>query len=207
MRLLLIILFVFFLSFVKAQIDQNAQIEIKSLNADSDQVSKYSKFEIGFELPGKLKKSIDDYLYSPPYNRAGVNPFVSWDLDVKATFTHRKSRETHEAIGFYYREMKRNIKGNSWIDENTKHPIRVRFAPPKIGEWIVKIEVFVEGNPTYSSQNLTFNVIDSSNKGYIKIHENGKYLERGGEIVVPTGVNLPFPYVNNNLLYSQDRDE
>lgn len=183
------------------------RIEIKVLSGDVESVSKFEKFELGFALPKDLKQSVDDYLYSPRFNRSGINPFVSWELDVTATFTHSQTGETYSVDGFYYREMKRNIKGNNWIDENTAYPMRIRFAPPKDGNWTVQVSVKVKNQKKYESQLLTFNAIDSDKKGYVKVHENGQYLQRNGKVIIPTGNNIPFPYVNNNLLYSKKKNE
>lgn len=189
-----------------AQYRPYENIDLVVVNGEPESIKKYSKFELGFSLPVELKKSIDDYLYSPKFNRAGINPFVSWDLDVTATFSHRTSGKNFSVDGFYYREMKRNLVSNTWTDENTQYPIRIRFSPPNVGNWTVKVIVKVKGMDKYESQTLTFNVIDSNNKGYVQVHENGRYLERGGEVIIPTGNNIPLPYVKNNLLYSK-RDE
>jgi hypothetical protein len=183
------------------------RIDLKVLSGQTEKVAKYSKFELGFALPTNLKKAIDDYLYSPRFNRSGINPFVSWDLDVTATFSHRTTGEVHTVDGFYYREMKRDVKGNTWTDENTPYPMRIRFAPSQIGNWTVKVEVKVKGEKKYESNTLTFTTIDSDKKGYVEVHENGRYLKRDGKVIVPTGNNIPFPYVNNNLLYSKKKHE
>lgn len=182
-------------------------VDLKVLDGKLDQAAKLEKLELGFALPSALKKSIDDYLYSPEFNRAGINPFVSWDLDVEATFYHRASGGKYTISGFYYREMKRNIKRNTWEDENTPYPIRIRFAPPKTGQWTVQVDVQVKGKKKYESQPLSVNVVDSDNKGYVGVHENDKYLVRDGQVIVPTGNNLLAPYVNNNLIYSKKPDE
>ncbi|PHR48830.1 MAG: hypothetical protein COA32_05030 [Fluviicola sp.] len=183
------------------------RIDLKVLSSHSEKVAKYSKLELGFALPADLKKAVDDYLHSPRFNRSGINPFVSWDLDVTATFSHRTTGEVHNVDGFYYREMKRNIQGNNWTDENTAYPIRIRFAPPQTGNWTVKVEVKVKGEKKYESEMLTFTAADSDKKGYVEVHENGRYLKRGGKVIVPTGNNIPFPYVNNNLFYSKKKHE
>jgi hypothetical protein len=201
---LLIFLFVFS---SQAQEIPFERVDLKVIDGQPEKVAKYSKFELGFALPENLKKSIDDYLYSPKFKRSGINPFVSWDLDVEATFYHRSSGSKIKVDGFYYREMKRNLKGNTWIDENTPYPMRIRFAPPKTGDWTVYVEIKVRGKKKYESQLLTFNVVDSENKGYVEVHENGKYLKRDGKVIIPTGNNIPLPYVNNNLLYSQKKNE
>lgn len=183
------------------------RIDLKVMSGNIEKVAKLDKFELGFALPKDLKQSVDDYLYSPRFNRSGINPFVSWDLDVKATFFHQTSGKKYSVDGFYYREMKRNINGNNWIDENTPYPIRIRFAPPTTGQWTVQVEIKVKGKKKYESQTLSFTVVDSENKGYVKVHENDKYLERDGKIIIPTGNNFPAPYVNNNLIYSKNPDE
>jgi len=201
---LLIFLFVFS---SRAQEILFERVDLEVIEGKAEKVPKYSKFELGFTLPEDLKKSIDDYLYSPKFNRSGVNPFVSWELDVEATFYHRSSGSKYKVDGFYYREMSRNLDQNNWIDKNTPYPVRIRFAPPRTGHWTAYIEIKVKGKKKYESQLLTFNVVDSENKGYVEVHENGKYLKRDSELIIPTGNNFPLPYVNNNLIYSQKKHE
>jgi hypothetical protein len=201
---LLIFLFVFTSN---AQEILFERIDVKVLSGDVERVSKLEKFELGFSLPPDLKQSVDDYLYSPRFNRSGINPFVSWELDVTATFTHGESGEVYAVDGFYYREMTRNIKGNNWVDENTAYPIRIRFSPPQIGNWTVQVSVKVKNQKKYESQLLSFNTVESDKGGYVKVCENGKYFQRDGKVIIPTGNNIPFPYVNNNLFYSKKKNE
>lgn len=204
----LIFLFFFLVAFSSfSQMIPLEKIDLKIIHGEPEKVAKYSKFELGFALPPELKKSVDDYLYSSKFNRSGINPFVSWDLEVVATFSHRKTQQRFEVDGFYYCEMERDLKSNTWIDENTPYPIRIRFSPPKTGDWTVQVDVFVKGEKKYDSQILYFKTVDSDKKGYVEIHEGGRYLKRGTDIIIPTGNNIPLPSVNNNLFYSKKKHE
>lgn len=203
-----IFILVFFIIFSStAQESSFEHIDLKILSGPSEKVAKYSKFELGFALPEDVKKAIDNYINSPRFDRSGLNPFVSWDLDVTATFSHNATGEVQIVDGFYYREMKRNIEDNKWTDENTAYPMRIRFAPSKVGNWTVKVAVMVKGEKKYESEVLTFTTIDSDKEGYVEVHENGRYLKREGKVIIPTGNNIPFPYVNNNLFYSKKKHE
>ncbi|MDX1651219.1 MAG: hypothetical protein R3277_01930 [Brumimicrobium sp.] len=204
----LIVLFLFFYHCAPAQ-SSSADLlpEVLALNIiepAENKIEKLGKFETGFNLPKTLKNQIDDYLFGRPHKRGGINPFVSWDLDVQARFVHLQSGKIHDVTGFFYRAMKRDLKSGQWEEAENNYPVRIRFAPPLEGKWKMDVKVIVKGKETYHSESLYFEVLSSENKGYVRMHKDKQFFERDGEIIYPTGTNLPFPIVDNNMFYSKN---
>ncbi|HLW30491.1 MAG TPA: hypothetical protein VKX29_06510 [Brumimicrobium sp.] len=199
------LIFVFIPFFILSQNQPN--IDFEFINQDSNSISKNARLELGLTLPDSILGKIGDYLRGRPHKRTGLNPFVSWDVDVKAHFKHLSGEEEFTSIGFWYTEMERNLDANRWDDLKTNLPFRVRYAPTHLGEWEVVIQVDIKGQPTYFSSAKHFQVVDSQFKGHVTLNKEAQYLEREGKIIVPTGVNLPFPYNKNNLLYSLNKEE
>lgn len=172
----------------------------------SEKILKNRTMEIGVLPNGETMKAIQTYLNGQPHRRKGLNPFVSWDIDIMAIFTHASTKEQYKKIGFWYTEIERDHLNSHWNQKSTDLPFRIRFAPPRTGKWNVAITAKVN-NQIIDLGPIDFNVEESKFKGHVGIHSSKRYLERDGQIIMPTGVNLPYPYVNNNLLYSQQRDE
>lgn len=124
---------------------ENPPLEYQLINQESTAVEKNSRLELGFILPDSIMKSIHLYLDGKPHKRRGLNPFVSWDVDIKVTFEHISTARTSSAIGFWYTEVDRNLKTNKWDYQSTELPFRIRFSPSLLGEWKVKINVFIHG--------------------------------------------------------------
>jgi hypothetical protein len=200
--ILLILSFPFF-SYAQNQ----ANIEFEFMNQDSKNISQNARLELGLTLPDSVLSRIEDYLRGRPHQRIGLNPFVSWDVDIKAEFKYLSGDEEFTAIGFWYAEMERDFKANKWKDLKTDLPFRVRYAPTYLGDWEVSLQVNIKGEPFYSSAPKQFHVVESQNKGHVALNPETQYLERDGKTIMPTGVNLPFPSNKNNLMYTFDKDE
>ncbi|HZH85933.1 MAG TPA: hypothetical protein VFD77_01365 [Brumimicrobium sp.] len=204
MRILLF-LFVGLPFLILSQNQSNIDFEI--LDQDAQEVSQNGRLELGLTLPDSVLNAIEDYLRGRPHQRKGINPFVSWDIDIKAHFKHLSGEEEFTAIGFWYAEMERDYGANIWKDLRTHLPFRVRYAPSRLGDWEVRLQVDIKGEPTYFSGVKQFRVVESQYKGHVTLDSATQYLERDGEIIIPTGVNLPFPTNKNNLAYSLDKEE
>jgi hypothetical protein len=150
----------------------------------------YEKLELGIALPPDILAKVNNYLTGTP--GATLNPFVEWDLRIIADFTHVPTGFTKSVDAFYFRNMQHG-NNNSWVDAGTGYPFRVRYSPPKTGQWQCSIRVIVGGNPAILSETFPFNVISSSNPGYATIHANKNQFVRGGSLFYPLGTNLPFP--------------
>ena len=186
---------------------ENPPLEYQLINQESTAVEKNSRLELGFILPDSIMKSIHLYLDGKPHKRRGLNPFVSWDVDIKVTFEHISTARASSAIGFWYTEVDRNLKTNKWDYQSTELPFRIRFSPSLLGEWKVKINVFIHGQLAYELKEKMFKVLPSNYKGLVSINDTTQYLQRDHETIIPTGVNLPYPTHKNNLVYSQDPEE
>src|SRR5690554_6376499 len=100
------LIFVFIPFFILSQNQPN--IDFEFINQDSNSISKNARLELGLTLPDSILGKIGDYLRGMPHKRTGLNPFVSWTVDVKAHFKHLSGEEEFTSIGFWYTEMERN---------------------------------------------------------------------------------------------------
>lgn len=201
--ILFILVFLPFLAFSQHQ----TNIDFEFLNQDSQDVKQNARLELGLTLPDSVLQLIEEYLGGEPHNRGGLNPFVSWDIDVKAHFKFLSGSEEFTAIGFWYTKIERNSSYNRWNQMHTKLPYRVRYAPSEIGTWEVYVQVDIKGIPTYSTDAVKFTVVKSATKGHVTYNKDTEYLEREGKTILPIGLNLPFPSNKNNLMYSMDKEE
>ncbi|PKR81472.1 hypothetical protein CW751_05310 [Brumimicrobium salinarum] len=187
---------------------QNVQeLNFIFINQNTQHVGKNEKLELGLSLPDSILRQITQYLRSRPHQRTGLNPFVEWDVNIKANFTHINSGEKYTAYGFWYTEMERDMNLNRWKDLDTDLPFRVRFAPTETGKWNVELEVFIKQELFYSTPSKEFEVVNSDAKGYVTLNKETQYLERDGKTIIPTGVNIPMPSNKNNLDYSLTPEE
>lgn len=180
-----------------------AVMNYTSLNS----VLRYEKLELGVQLPQVILDKVNNFVHEIPIaNHQKLNPFIDRELKVQAVFSHTSGLQK-SIDGFYFREMSRDIQNNEWDDLGTNYPFRIRFAPPQNGNWKCTVKIFVNEQLAYESVLMNFTVIESGNKGYVRVHANEKNLMHGNEIIYPVGQNLPFPYDYDNLLYSGNPNE
>ncbi|RYM35899.1 hypothetical protein ERX46_02595 [Brumimicrobium glaciale] len=189
------------------QLDSPKIIDFEFINQEKSAVPKNSRLELGVTLPDSILELIQVYMDGIPNQREGLNPFMSWDIDVKAHFTHIKSQSKFAAIGFWFTDVERNQEKNKWIQLETDHQFRIRYAPTNIGEYRVHISVLINKKLAYVSDEDFFTVVDSDFKGFVSLNDSTEYLQRDGETIIPTGINLSFPSNNNNLIYSLSKTE
>lgn len=198
----LTILFCLFLSSTIS----SAQLWKSKVMTEADEIQQNRRLEIGVQPDDRTMELIRTFLEGNPHQRKGLNPFVSWDINIEATFTYRETGEKFPGIGFWYTDIQRDPQNGHWKQLATEMPFRIRFAPPKPGEWMVSINAHKPGEKVEIGT-LFFTVVSSEFSGHVQIDASNKYLTRDDQVIIPTGINLPFPYVNNNLMYSQQRDE
>lgn len=185
-------------------------LEVKVLNYDNlEAVEKLRKFELGVSLPQDTEHRIDSFIRKTGSPFLHLNPFVEWDVDVEAVFTHSKSKQRIIVDGFYTREYLR-VEGSKvledgrlimddWVDIDSLpggknlYPFRIRFAPPKTGEWTVEVQLKVRDEYYVSGEMFSFMVINTKAPGFVKVHKNQVNLERDGELIFPIGHNLLSP--------------
>ena len=180
---------------------------ITQIQPETKTIKKLEKLELGIELPSLLNDKINNFIFEKSVDSLEkVNPFLEWELSVKAYFTHHESGRVIERDGFYYREVKRDIAADTWRNQPNSFPMRIRFAPDQIGTWSVEIVITKFERPVTQSVRFGFEVIESKNSGYVSVHENNKYLERDDEPILLTGFNYPGPYTANNIIYSHTKE-
>ncbi len=180
----------------------------------SDTIGKYSKIEFRLtDLPTTLQSEIDNFLSWNQGNlstgKVGLNPFIEWDIDVEATFTHTISGTVRKVDGFYTSDYNRSsvvptdykephsggisILGYSWTEISSGRGFMVRAALPDTGVWNCTVEIKVNnGSVTYSSPGFSIIVGDSDNKGYMYIGSSNSRFRLGDEPFNPVGQNLVF---------------
>ena len=187
--------------------ESNLDIAIYTPQNYVGQVPKYEKLEIGIELPDAIMEEIKNFTDELSGNK--LNPFNPEQVDVKAEFYTLNSGANpdgdfqtswtlkYNVFGFYYEDFFEDISGNvhqwSIADLPTEHHFRVRFAPPEIGFMACKITVVVLNYGTYEILPFYFEVIPSTNHGYVKVGPNKRYLELDGETYFTAGINMPQP--------------
>lgn len=174
----------------------NSTLNVAVMNySDLMSVLRYKKLEFGIELPLEISARISQFL-----NQSGVldsgdelNPFLEWDIDLEATFYHVETGIIKKIDGFYTRDYVGNKQTDDWDEIATNYPFRLRFAPPLNGEWktVVSIRINRVEKPTYLSSEFYFNVIESGDLGYVNVHENGRNLKQGDQMIYPVGTNFP----------------
>src|SRR5690554_7551743 len=85
---------IFALLFPVVAFAQNkVNIDFEFVDQEPQSVKQNARLELGLTLPDTLMMSIKEFIYGQPHQRTGLNPFVSWELDIKAHFKHRASGE------------------------------------------------------------------------------------------------------------------
>jgi hypothetical protein len=149
------------------------------------EVQLFQKFELGVELPPVLVKQVDTYLqgHDPyPASYFGLNPFDPEDISLEATFLPPGYPGVPEqrVYGFYFKDyesIRTSYGFDYWKELPTKWNWRIRFAPDKAGEWLVRINVRVDQQYLYSAQ-LSFNCIPGNDPGRLVVDPSqNRYLK------------------------------
>jgi len=171
-------------------------------------IQKCKKVEFGIDLKEEINERIQLFLSGDKDSHYPLNPFISDDLDpntselaLHATFIHTATQTKKERDFFYYHQYEQ--VGNGWkgwsdkINQSNNFPMRVRFAPPLAGKWQANVTLMIDGD-SISLQEFTFEVVENNHPGFVKIHDNKRNLEMGGEITLPIGHVFPGPYNRAN---------
>lgn len=198
MKLILSFLIFLFCTLASAQIhvftNSSFQSEIAVMNySDLNQISRYNKLEFGIRIPIDIQNRVDQFLFQEGLYATELNPFLEWDLDIELHYIHLKSGLKKHVDAFYYREYFENEETDDWDPIETPYPFRARIAPSEIGVWSAFMLVKVKNQPVFKSDSFEFNVVESENPGYVKVHSNNRNLVRGNELIFPIGQNFPGP--------------
>ncbi|HEU0227714.1 MAG TPA: DUF5060 domain-containing protein, partial [Arachidicoccus soli] len=154
-------------------------------------VWKYKKLELGITPPQAMQERINHFLFQEGQFADQLNPFLSWDVNVEAHFTHLNGGEEVTVPGFFTREYKEDSATSDWLDIGTDYPFRIRFAPPKTGQWNCTITIALNKQATYQSLPFSFNVNVVGAHGYVKVASNHKNLMLDNRMIFPIGQNFP----------------
>lgn len=75
----------------------------------------------------------------------------------------------------------------------TEYPFLGRFSPPRTGKWKCEVHIYLPNNETYSADPFYFTVVQSDNPGYVKVANDARSLELGGDPFYPVGANVLWP--------------
>jgi hypothetical protein len=181
---------------IHLKITAKSDLNIAVMNCtDLYTVLRYKKLEFGIELPSELLTRVNHYLLNEGTFNDELNPFLAWNIDVEAVFTHIQTGKIMKVPGFYTREYVENIQTDDWDDIGTNYPFRIRFAPPENGQWRCSLGIKLKNGQEmgYQASDFYFNVIESGDLGYVKVHENKMNLKHGDRMIFPVGLNIPGP--------------
>lgn len=160
--------------------------------------TKYDKYEITFDVTSSVA-DLNPYL---PFVSnaeasliAGVSEYAEEGITVNGSFQYKGTdglltgEPIYDVPAFYYQDhtynSSYNTPGYDWIYPNGTDGWKLRFTPDQSGVWEFNIDS-TDANGTSTSTSYTFNVSDSSNKGFIKVsdsdsryfeYENGDYFK------------------------------
>jgi hypothetical protein len=184
----------------------NGQLDAVILEpADLNAVTKFSKVEIGINFPD-IDTRVSNFLNgvggykkpgSPEYatafaNGTIINPYDPQHISVDVVLFRPSSPNNNGIIryGFYYRDVTINNTNTNWNPPAyADKEWRVRFAPDETGVWTGFANIYVGGVLVEARKAFSFNVVNSSNKGYIQKGPNPKYLQYSGSggTYIPVG--------------------
>lgn len=177
--------------------------------SDPNAVPQYEKLEMGITLP-QFNTRISAFInnttgaYKPgttAYNTAItsgaiMNPYDPDNISVDAVFFRPGSPNMDGIIkhGFYYKKYNDSGSKNWSLDNTNPYEWRVRFAPDEVGQWSGYILIYVNGVLQPQNYFFDFTVVNSSNKGFVKVAPNKQYLQYdNGESFFPIGDNFTWP--------------
>lgn len=192
--------------------EEESPFDVAVMNYDNlEGVLRNDRFELGVQLPKVIQTAVDKFLLDQ--NGEKINPYLSWEIEVTADFYPVNNPSDKQTIhGFHYVPFERQelplppsgtpnggatgagfleLLG-SWTEEPTAYPFRIRFAPPKTGDWSGQVHIKLPSGEI-SSVPFLFKVIPSNIKPPLNVGGNKRYLERGGESFIPFGNNLKWP--------------
>ncbi|MFA6594580.1 MAG: DUF5060 domain-containing protein [Candidatus Buchananbacteria bacterium] len=153
-----------------------------SQSQNSNSIGQYEKFELTFILEGN---------YSDPSNIATYkNPFDADQIKVDIIFT-QPDGTNKTVLAFYYMEYD-IVSGNPERYGNGRDPSwKARFAPIQLGTYSYVISVTNNNGTITTPGASTFQCVQSSKKGFIRVDPYDQYLLRRttGEQFFPIGYN------------------
>lgn len=164
-----------------------SQIVTNASSYQNNQIPKFEKFEITFQVPNSVASNTF-YPFDPaPPSGVAANTGIS----VNAVFTDPQGN-TFNQPAFYYQEFQDLVKGNKeWFYPASNYVWKVRFTPHTIGTWQYRL-VAQDASGTIQSAIQPFTVTTSASHGFIKVSPTDpRYFEYDDGTYFPAlGFNL-----------------
>lgn len=147
-------------------------LEIKILTSE---IEKYSLFEVIVRLQGTY-----------------ANPFDQEEISLEGIFRGPDNKEI-VVPGFFYQEFERELRDNiEYLNPVGEPHFRIRFSPEYAGEYKFYIVVSDKTGKKITSNEFSFKVKDSTNKGYVRVSKKDfRYFEFDcGDQYIPIGANI-----------------
>lgn len=181
--------------------------------SNPDEVLRLERLEVGITLPLKINQQVLNFTENVLDSSAvKINPYLEWELKVEAFFIHENDT-LHPIVidGFFLKKYtswmmnplpepkngesygdQEYSKTGGWREVRNHFPFQVRFAPPETGNWQYYVKITTP-DLMVSSKPMSFSVVESNNKGYVSVNENGRFLELNNKTFYPVGVNAQWP--------------
>ena len=169
----------------------------------NNQVPRYKKFEVTFNLSTAAKDLQFPYDSNPP---AGIE--AGSGVTVNALFTPDNWQTVFTQPAFYYQNFEHEVKGGKdWIYPTDNFVWKVRFAPNQIGVWEYKL-VAIDATGGSETPVDTFTVVSSQSGGFVQVSQTDpRYFEfDDGSYFPALGYNLSYRNVDwiNPIQQNQD---
>lgn len=166
--------------------EENKKIYLSNFRVNSEEIEKYGKFEITFNLPVTFQ-----------------NPFDPEIVKIEGVFKS-PSGKVINIPGFIYHDYIRYLdKDGENLYPYGSHEWKIRFTPQEEGEYTYSVVIEWEGK-TYKFDCGKFRVLKGKKKGFVRWDKKDKnYLSfSNGEFFYPIGhtlrspddVRKPYPY-------------
>lgn len=134
----------------------------------------FEKVEFGVKLPASLEHRMRAFLRNDERIQDRINPFDRHDIDITTTF--QVNGEVEKIVdAFYFEEYRRDLANNSWRQDTTSFPFRVRFSPATAGFYTVEVAIEAKGFPRVEASFQIF-VEPSEHKGFLERGSNYRHF-------------------------------
>lgn len=164
--------------------------------------SKGSKVEMGIDLGADIDNCIEAFFANSSKSQRKLNPYNRHDLAVEAEF-YSNGILIQRRSGFFYQEFKRDLRNNKWIEDTTSYSFRIRFEPPTAGIYFARIVLTSKLGFT-QTEFVNFEVLESADKGGLKVGSDGKHLIYSGTRESFHGVGQDIPWTSWEDWYVMD---
>jgi hypothetical protein len=157
---------------------------ISAIQSPSE-VSRYSKFEVTFQVASTVARNLQwPYDSSPPN---GIEPGIGISVDLLVSPDNWQTVFVQPA--FYYQAFSEEVRnGNPWNYPTGEFAWKARFSPPQTGTWQFKLRARDAGGSSETSAR-SFSVVESTNRGFLRVSaQDPRYFEfENGERFVGLG--------------------